>query len=325
MNPEDRYKYEVQIDHRDKRFTGVTYSYKTTVFYGKASANGTINPKTGKVMLQETKMVEVKMQFGSDACLQIFMMQYSRNGNEEFLEGTYTSFKENDSSLCDRGTVFLRKVPTSDFHKEPFLVKRENEKLKKKLPLVVPPKIAAAPPAKSGATKPATKAPVTTKPPPDNPVAKSAPPKPLVKQTPPEITDSYKKDVPSIKRQIPTIVPRELSTRENEVLRTITVNSTDVSVNIYDNGTIDHDTVSVFLDKKMVISKQMLTTSPISLQLSFDEDNAYHELVMVAENLGDIPPNTSLMVVKSGDKVYEVRITSTQQKNAVIVFKYEKP
>jgi len=45
---------------------------------------------------------------------------------------------------------------------------------------------------------------------------------------------------------------------------------------------------------------------------------------MVAENLGEIPPNTSLMVVKAGGKQYEVRITSTEQKNAVIVFKYEK-
>ena len=46
---------------------------------------------------------------------------------------------------------------------------------------------------------------------------------------------------------------------------------------------------------------------------------------VVAENLGDIPSNTSLMVVKAGDKRYEVRIVSTEQKNAVVVFKYQKP
>jgi hypothetical protein len=42
---------------------------------------------------------------------------------------------------------------------------------------------------------------------------------------------------------------------------------------------------------------------------------------MVAENLGEIPPNTSLMVVKAGDQQYEVRITSTEQKNALVRFK----
>ena len=45
---------------------------------------------------------------------------------------------------------------------------------------------------------------------------------------------------------------------------------------------------------------------------------------MVAENLGEIPPNTSLMIVKAGDKEYEVRITSTEQKNAVVKFQYVK-
>ena len=56
-----------------------------------------------------------------------------------------------------------------------------------------------------------------------------------------------------------------------------------------------------------------------------DETQPEHELVMVAENLGRIPPNTSLMVVTAGDKRYEVRITSTEQKNAVVRFKYVKP
>lgn len=351
LNLDDRYKYEVQIDQKNKGFNGVTYSYKTTVFYGKASANGTINPKTGKVLLTEIKMMEIKMQQGSDACLQTFMLQYSKNGNEEFLEGKYTSYNEKDSSLCGRGTVLLRKVPTSDFHKEPFLVERENEKLKKKVPAVVPPKTSAAPATKNPAPKavakspvtknpasntivktPPTKAPVTTKPvitkpPVKSPVTKTVPQSsdPSGNTTIPDIakTDTFSKGVPSIKKTIPLTLPRELATRENELIKTITVNANEVSINIYDNGTIDHDTVSVFLDKKLVVSRQMLTTSPISLKLNLNEDNAYHELVMVAENLGDIPPNTSLMVVKSGDKVYEVRITSTQQKNAVIVFKYE--
>ena len=61
---------------------------------------------------------------------------------------------------------------------------------------------------------------------------------------------------------------------------------------------------------------------PIVVHL--DESDDYHELVMVAENEGEIPPNTSLMIVKAGDKEYEVRITSTEQKNAMVTFKYQK-
>src|SRR5450432_1885426 len=128
FNLEDRYKYEVQIDQRGKAFSGVTYSYKTTVFYGKASSNGTVNPKTGKVVLNELKLLELKMSDHSYACWMICFLQYTKNGDEEFLEGRYSSYRESDSSTCGRGNVFLRKVVTSDFYKEPFLAKREKEK-----------------------------------------------------------------------------------------------------------------------------------------------------------------------------------------------------
>jgi len=39
---------------------------------------------------------------------------------------------------------------------------------------------------------------------------------------------------------------------------------------------------------------------------------------MVAENLGTIPPNTALMIVTAGSQRYELFLTSTEQKNAVV-------
>ena len=88
---------------------------------------------------------------------------------------------------------------------------------------------------------------------------------------------------------------------------------------------LDNDTVSVYFDKKLIVSKARLTAQAITVKLHLEESSDPHELVMVAENLGEIPPNTSLLTVKAGEKRYEVRIVSTEQKNAVIVFKYEKP
>ena len=51
-----------------------------------------------------------------------------------------------------------------------------------------------------------------------------------------------------------------------------------------------------------------------------DEDT----LVMVAENLGSIPPNTSLMIIQDGDKRYQVSITSTEQKKCDGAFPLRK-
>jgi len=132
-------------------------------------------------------------------------------------------------------------------------------------------------------------------------------------------------DSSSIGKKFPTITPRVLLSRSNQLVRSLTVHSNEVVLNIYDDGAIDHDTISVYLDNKLVVDHAMLTDRPIVVTLHLDESSDYHEIVMVAENEGEIPPNTSLMIVKAGDKEYEVRITSTEQKNAVVTFKFEKP
>ena len=93
---------------------------------------------------------------------------------------------------------------------------------------------------------------------------------------------------------------------------------------MYDNGEIDDDTISVYMDDKLIVSHKRLSAAPITVNLKMDEENPEHVLVMVAENLGRIPPNTSLMLVQDGDKRYEVRITSTEQKNAMVRFRYQK-
>jgi hypothetical protein len=67
---EDRYKFEVQIDQASNNaLKGVTYSYKTTVFYGKATLQGIYMVKTNNIILNETSLVELKMEGESLACL----------------------------------------------------------------------------------------------------------------------------------------------------------------------------------------------------------------------------------------------------------------
>jgi hypothetical protein len=358
---EDRYKFEVQINQNAKEFEGVTYSYKTTIFYGKATCRGTVNPITKKVLLEELKLVELKMLQGNSACVMTCYLQYSRNENEEFLEGTYTSYNNVDSSNCGGGTVFLRKVITSDFYKEPFLVEKEkkakepeakNNDAVAKSPVKPPVKKPVTTPAKKPATnatagtkttvkktvpiqkpltpnRPAVAAnrPPATKKKPDSALTSASAKKPVEKvaenKKPMTKPDQAIMEGPEAENK-PVKIPKVLSTRENELVKTIIANAGDISINIYDNGSVDNDTISVYLDKKLILSKKRLTERALKLNFTLDEMNAEHELVMVAENLGEIPPNTSLMVVSAGDKKYEVRITSTEQKNAVIVFKLQK-
>ena len=339
---EDRYKFETQIAQNNKAFEGVTYSYKTTVFYGKASCVGTISTKTKRVILGENQLLEVKSVDGG-ACLMTCFLQYSKVGEEEFLEGTYTSISVRDSTQCGGGTVFLRKVPNSDFYKEPFLAEAEKKKQETKItpkqPEAKQPEVAKSTPESKPETKTPPPSPTkkTTSPPPTAKKPATNPPKPTAKTTPgkkPEVkkvvpearnkevskltTDTPAREVPTVKAPVP--IPRVLATRKNELVKTILSSAKQISVKIYDNGTVDNDTVSVYIDNKLVISKQRLTEKAITVTVNLDDDMEFHELVMVAENLGEIPPNTSLMVVDAGDQQHEVRITSTEQKNAVVRF-----
>jgi hypothetical protein len=343
---DSRYKFEVQIAQNSKLMNAITYSYLTTIFYAKATADGTVNLQTKKVVLRELKLVEVRSLEGG-ACAMTCLMQYSNIGGAEFLEGTYTSMSIRDSTSCGKGTVFLRKVPSSDFYTEPFVEKKEKEIAENKKNGRSPAPVVHSDTAKSTRSlepkktqNPAYKGPGTKTGIVSIPSQKTANSgaKPSVTKKPvlhsPQKNDIAKEsitpiriDTEKLERKIiaPTIIPKVLSNRQNQLVKTITVNTNEIELDIYDDGTIDNDTVSVYLDKKLVISHAMLTDRAIVMKVHLDDDENYHEVVMVADNEGTIPPNTSLMIVKSGDKRYEVRIVSTEQKNATVIFKYEKP
>lgn len=334
----DNYKFELQIRQKGNTVTGVSYSYLSTVFYGKASLTGNYNKTAKKVLVQEIKTIELRMSNSSVACIMKCQFEYSKSGKEEFLEGTYSSIYEKDGLLtkrgenCGGGKVYLRRVTESDFYVEPFLrgkikpgpVLVNKAPVKKTTPATAPVKT----PVK---TPPATKTPVKTNKLPAKPVTKTTLP-----QAPPVKKDSAvaqlsvpAKTQDSVFRKakpVPvTVTPPAIKNRLNEVVKTVVVTSKKVTVKLYDNGEIDGDSISVYLDKRLVLAEKRLTASPLVVSFDMDEDGGDHELTMVAENLGTIPPNTSLMIVEAGNQRFEVRITSTEQKNAVVKFRYQQP
>lgn len=110
------------------------------------------------------------------------------------------------------------------------------------------------------------------------------------------------------------------------MIKQIETEAGEIVIDLYDNGEIDGDTVSVYDNNELIISRAKLSTKPISFRIKVDPAHTRHELIMVANNLGSIPPNTSIMVITTNNKRYEVFISSTEQKNAKIVIKQkEKP
>lgn len=324
----EQYKYEVQLDQTKKNsLSGVTYSYLDTRFYGKATITGNYTKTSNAALVQEIKTVELKMAGGSVACIMKCRLLYSRSGREEFLEGIYTSAYEKSDPYygvkkggdCGSGRVFLRKVTTSDFYIEPFL--------RNKKPAKEPSNnTAAKTPRKNATTKTPVRKETTAKtntkpkaPAKNNSIAKPAPVQADTKKPEEPVASARPVVVPKIK---PT--PVTIRDRKNELIRTLVLTNNEVEISLYDNGEVDNDTVSIYLDGALLLANKRLSNIPITYKLQLDESNPEHTLVMVAENLGTIPPNTSLMIIQDGDKRHQVNITSTEQKNAMIRFRYEK-
>jgi hypothetical protein len=122
---------------------------------------------------------------------------------------------------------------------------------------------------------------------------------------------------PTLRLPLP---PKVLTTRENALVKQIETVTGDILVNLYDNGEIDDDTVSIYHNNVLLKSRIRLSDKPITFTIAIDSTHPHHELVMVAENLGSIPPNTSLMIVTAGAKRYEVFISASEQKNAKVIF-----
>jgi hypothetical protein len=116
----------------------------------------------------------------------------------------------------------------------------------------------------------------------------------------------------------------QLKPREKDVVQTYQIDTSNLKIDIYDNAEIDDDTISVFLNNTLLLYKKRLTDKALTLSVTAFPGQEY-ELMMYADNLGKIPPNTALMVITCGTKRYELRVASTESKSAVVRFVYTPP
>ena len=112
--------------------------------------------------------------------------------------------------------------------------------------------------------------------------------------------------------------------RKSEFSQIVSFKSDSLELSLYDNGEIDGDTVSVFLNGEVIMSRQGLKASAIKKTIYITPGNEDFTLVLFAENLGKYPPNTGLLVVHDGEDVYNLRFSSDFQKSSGIVFRKKK-
>jgi len=119
------------------------------------------------------------------------------------------------------------------------------------------------------------------------------------------------------------IIPPVFDNRPIKETKVIQVKSDKVKIELYDDGEIDKDIVSVSFNGSMVVESRTLAEKAYTFNVDL-VPNKTNELVLYAENLGDIPPNTALMVITDGVNRYEVRLSADLKNNASIKFELKR-
>jgi hypothetical protein len=110
--------------------------------------------------------------------------------------------------------------------------------------------------------------------------------------------------------------------RKTKTIATYDVYSTDIKIELFDNGEIDGDTITVYHNKTKIVDRQGLGIKPIVCTVKASSKERVHEFILVANNLGTIPPNTALMRITAGSKTYELFASTTLDDNASIIIIY---
>ena len=111
----------------------------------------------------------------------------------------------------------------------------------------------------------------------------------------------------------------EVALRKTEVIRTIDFKSDSLTLVLYDNGIVDGDTVSVVLNDEVVIPKQGLTEHAYRKVIQIPPGvGDTLQLVIYAENLGSIPPNSGLLIIEDGSDRHEVAFEGDLKKSSAV-------
>ena len=345
--------YEIVIkENPDHTLTASTYSKISNNFTANALATGMHSENAQLVSITETSLNKKKLVGNFEACLMSNFLNYRVVRGYEILEGSYTATNELSGKDCGGGKVYLEKegpivkefsVNTADAKTANKIITKE--KIAKTTSLqkenkTTPTKQTEL--AKQVLTKTkqtnTSKLTNTTKP---NTTTKSnatqassiqtaAAPTSAVNALPENnkataVNETSASPNTSTTKSAGQILPWVLVGRENKLVKQVIVNSPSISIDLYDNGTIDNDTIMIFDNKVLLLENKRLSYKATHFDVNFNKDNNLHEIIIVAHNLGTVPPNTALMVVKDGTSRQEIYITSTLSINAMIIFELKKP
>lgn len=296
---------EVKIIQNGDNLTGTSYYYESAANYRRYSIKGYFDVNTNEAVWWDDELLEERTGRISTPGKVPLLSRADFNcpgGAKMMLDGKASKVDDENERA---GDVDLDKIAQTNFPDEwDFVI--ENYTTGANDPEIID-SIASL----SSLEKTIEDMPVASTNPLGNPVTDEETEK---KITPPAPVEIKKVTLPSRSLSI----EEKFITRKKVFTTEIPVTGDSVELRFYDNAQIDGDSISLFLNDRLLFQHIRLTEKAYIIKLPVEELNASNELIMVAENLGSIPPNTSYMVALVGEKRYEARLESTEGSSAMI-------
>lgn len=111
---------------------------------------------------------------------------------------------------------------------------------------------------------------------------------------------------------------------KTKLARPIVIDVADnlIQIQLRDYLREDGDIISVYHNRQPFIKNLLISNTTSNYTLRLNKSTELHEIILYAENLGEIPPNTSNMKIFDGIKEHQVLIQSSKEVSAVIYLRY---
>jgi len=332
---EQNYRYEIAISEKNGRLIG----YSQTIFmddgkeyYGVKKLRVTI--EGNKVITQDLKLLENNYPVKAPKGVYVLnVLNFEMKHDVMMLSGMFST---NRTKQYAPATGYIHIEKKVDVKQSPLVqqlnkmglmdelsfvpVEKPNEAIAAKIETVKEEPVAKAKPVAK--EKPAEEKIVKAKPVKEKQTSKE---KAITKTKEPVITkEEVAKKEPEIKTT-PEIKPKqaaaEIKGRIIETIQSVNYTSDSLVISLYDNGEVDGDTVSVLMNGDVIMPMVGLSTKAVHKTIYTKDITDSIQIVMYAENLGSLPPNTGLLIVYDGRERYEIRFSGDLKKNAAIVFR----
>ena len=316
------YRYEIAISEKNGRLVGYSQTFfilDGTEYFGVKKLKITIDGD--KVITQDLKLLKNNYPIKPPKGVYVLnVLNFEKTNDVMVLKGMFSTNRTKEYAPA---TGYIHIEKKIDFKESPLVKQLKELELDNDLSFITVEKpsektvvvkaepvkeepVAAVKPAKK--EKPAKGKPVKVKPAEEKEVTETK--EVIVKKEPVKPQETKPKQAAA-----------DINGRIIETIQRVNYISDSLVITLYDNGEVDGDTVSVLMNGKVIMPMVGLSTNAVRKTIYTKDITDSIQIVMYAENLGSLPPNTGLLIVYDGKQRYEIRFSGDLKKNSAIVFK----